>query len=121
MNINAAALAQQVEAQNATTLILEAINRQLISVNDANNLTQDDIGEISIFQTAEEVGIYVFRRFYETDEQRNARRVQEQEQLRLVREQARREVQDRADARANTMNGNGGKRIRRRTRKFRKR
>ena len=118
MNINAVALAQQVQAQNATTLILAAINRQLISVNDANNLTEDDIGEISIFQTAEEVGIYVFRRFYETAEQRNARRVQEQEQLRIVREQARREVQDRADARANTM---GGKRRRRRTRKFRKR
>jgi HD-like signal output (HDOD) protein len=119
MNINDAA--QQVQAQNATRLILEAINRQLISVNDANNLTEDDIGEISIFQTVEEVGIYVFRRFHETIQQRNARRIQEQEQLRLVREEARREVQDRADARANTMNGNGGKRRRRRTRKFRKR
>lgn len=119
MNINAAALAEQVQAQNATTLILGAINRQLISVNDANNLTEDDIGEISIFQTADEVGIYVFRRFYETIQQRNARRIQEQEQLRLVREQARREVQDRADARANTMNA--GKRRRRRTRKFSKR
>lgn len=114
--MNALALAQQAEAQNATTLILAAINTGLISIPDANNLTADDIGEISIFQTAEEVGIYVFRRFYETPEQRAARRVQEREALQQVIAQARNAVQDRADARANTM---GGKRRRRRTRKSR--
>jgi hypothetical protein len=114
--MNAVALAQQAEAQNATTLILAAINTGLISIDDANNLTADDIGEIGILATPEQVRDYVFQVLHETPEQRAARRVQERAALQQVRQAARDEIQARADARVNTM---GGKRRRKRTRKTR--
>lgn len=122
--MNALAAAQQAEAQNATTLILSAINSGLISIEDANNLTVDHIGEIGILETPDQVRDYVFTVLHETPEQRAARRVQEQAVLQQVIQQARNTVQDRADARANTINPgqlNGGSRRRRkRSRKSRK-
>ena len=118
--MNAAVLAaQQAEAQNATTLILAAINTGLISIDDANNLSGDHIEEIGIMETPEEVGIYVFRRLHETPGERAARLVQEREALQQVIAQARIAVQNRGDFRANTIANTGGKRTRRRTRKSR--
>ena len=120
--------ADQAEAQNAITLLLAAINSGLISIDDANNLTTTHIGEIGVLETPQEVSDYVFFVLHETPEQRAARLAQQEEQLRLVRDQVRREVQERADARANTFHGvangdamnTGGKRRRRRTRKARR-
>ena len=121
------------EAQNTRTLILAAYNSGLINVDDANRLVPL-IGELAHLETPEQVGIYVFRQFYETPEQRAARVVQERAALQQVIETARNEVQLRADARAGLINGNangnangdangmieGGKRRRRRTRKARR-
>jgi hypothetical protein len=114
--------AQNAERANATTLILEAIDSQLISTQEANNLTEEHFGEIGILETPEQVGNYVFRLFRETPEQREARRVQERAALQQLRDNLRNEVQNRADERANTLNqGQGGSRRRRkRSRKSRK-
>ena len=117
------AAAQQAEAQNATALILAAINSGLITIDEANNLTEDHIGEIGIFQTAEEVGDYVFRLFRETPEARAARRLQERAAFEQLRDNLRNEVQTRANVRADNLDNGamGGKRRRRRrTRKTRK-
>jgi len=115
--------AQQAEAQNATTLILAAINTGLISIEDANNLSAEYIEEIGSMETPEEVGIYVFRRLHEMPEQRDARLAQQRVALQQVIQAARTEIQARADERANTMNNPGqpmGGSRRKRSRKSRK-
>ena len=123
--MDAIAAAQQAEAQNATALILEAINTGLITIDDANNLTADHIGEIGILETPQQVGEYVYFVLHETPEQRAARREQERAALQQAREAARDAVQARATARADTIENTantGGKsrRKRKRSRKSRK-
>lgn len=123
--MDAIAAAQQAERENATTLILEAINLGLITITQANNLTDEHIEEIGILETSQQVGDYVYVALVETAEQRAARRVQERAALQQVREAVRNEVQDRADERANTVINTGqpmggSTRRRKRSRKSRK-
>lgn len=117
--MDAVALAQQAEAQNATALLLAAINAGLLTIDEANNLTPEQFGEIGILETQEQVDNYLFRLLRETPVQRAARREQEREALNQLRINLRDQVQARADARANIYT-TAGKRRRRRTRKSRK-
>jgi len=119
----AIAAAQQAELQNAITLIQAAINSGLVTVEQANNLTPDHIGEIGILETPEQVGVYIYQALVETAEQRAARREQARGALQAAMAQARQALQERTDQRVNVLNDQrqGGKsRRRRRTRKSRK-
>lgn len=116
--MNAVALAQQAEAQNATTLIAQAVGQGFISETDANLLTEAHREEIRTMRTPQEVGTYVYLEFHETPDDRAARRVQERAALEQIRQDARNEVEARAINRANQIQpGQGGRR--RRTRKSR--
>jgi hypothetical protein len=99
--------AQEAERANATRLILEAINREYMSELQANNLTDEQIGDIGILETPEQVRDYIFIALVETPEQREARRVQERAALQQLRENLRNEVQERANTRADTLINTG--------------
>jgi len=130
--MEALALAQQAEAQNATALLVAAVNNRLIEATDIDRLEPEHIIEIGILETPQQVADYVFVVLHETPVQLAARREQAQAALRQAQQAARDEVQARTNAaaveidnRANIARGTqnqiiGGKRRRRRTRKARK-
>jgi len=108
----------------ATTLINAAVTAGIISQDEGNILIDQHIAEIDPMRTPQEVGDYAFKLFRETDEEREARIVQEQAALDEVRQNARNQVQERANARLTSMNQGqpmgGSRRRRKRSRKSRK-